>query len=114
LSLLKEHNIGVLVRGAVAKGMLIDKPAQEYLGYSEQETARARSLVKDISNKDLTAAQVALQFALRGPAVYSVAAGMRTMEQLEENTAKEVASLTEAQYQQLYTALPPNQYQAHR
>ena len=114
LSLLKDHNIGVLVRGAVAKGMLIDKPAQEYLGYSEQETARARALVKDISNKDLTPAQVALQFVLRNSAVYSVAAGMRTMEQLKENTAKGVPSLTDAQYHQLYTALPPNQYQAHR
>ena len=114
LSLLKDHNIGVLVRGAVAKGMLIDKPAQEYLGYSEQETARARALVKDISNKDLTPAQVALQFVLRNSAVYSVAAGMRTMEQLKENTAKGVPSLTDAQYHQLYTALPSNQYQAHR
>ena len=114
LSLLKDHNIGVLVRGAVAKGMLIDKPAQEYLGYSEQETARARALVKDISNKDLTPAQVALQFVLRNSAVYSVAAGMRTMEQLKENTAKGVPSLTDAQYHQLHTALPPNQYQAHR
>ena len=42
LSLLNDHNIGVLVRGAVAKGMLIDKPAQEYLGYSEQEISKSK------------------------------------------------------------------------
>ena len=39
-ALLQEKNIGVLSRGALAQGMLVNKPAKEYLGHS-QETITA-------------------------------------------------------------------------
>lgn len=116
LGLLQEHDIGVIVRGAVAKGLLIDKPAKEYLGYSKEQTARgAEAVVKLSSHGRRTSGQTALQFALRGPAVCTVSAGMRTEEQLVDNVgAVEAPGLTEEEYEQLRSALPDKVYEAHR
>jgi len=115
LGLLQEHDIGVIVRGAVAKGLLIDKPAKEYLGYSLEQTARGAKAVVKLSSQGRTAGQTALQFALRGPAVCTVAAGMRTEEQLVDNVGAAGAKvLNEEQYQQLGSVLKPNVYAEHR
>lgn len=115
LGLLHEHDIGVMVRGAVAKGLLIDKPAKEYLGYSDEQVAQAASAVAKLSGQGRTAGQTALQFVLKQPAVYSVAAGMRTEEQLVDNVgAVEAETLSKEQYQQLGSVLKPNVYLDHR
>jgi aryl-alcohol dehydrogenase-like predicted oxidoreductase len=128
LELLRENGIGVMVRGAVAKGLLADKPAMEYLGYSKEEVQQTVDTVQGLGSKVQdsgskvkgsgavrTPAQTALQFALRGPAVCSVVAGMRTEEQLVENVrAVEAPDLTDSEYQKLTTVLGPNVYQAHR
>lgn len=135
LPLLQENNIGVMARGAVAKGLLVDKSLREYLGYSEQEVARLQVAVykllgfgygvrgsghevrgeKSGADNNRTSAQTAIQFALKGPAVCSVVAGMRTEDQLLENAGTvEAANLTEQQYQQLSSTLVPNVYEAHR
>lgn len=37
LDLLNKSDISVITRGTLAKGMLIDKPAKDYLGYSERK-----------------------------------------------------------------------------
>jgi len=115
LPLLEENGIGVLVRGAVAKGLLIDKPAKEYLGYSEEQVARVASAVVQLSGQGRTTGQTALQFVLRAPAVCSVAAGMRTDEQLVDNVgAAEAAGLNGKEYQVLQSILDPKTYTAHR
>ena len=154
LPLLQDNGIGVMVRGAVAKGLLIDKPPKEYLGYSEEEV---RQVVEQVSGSGVrgagsgvrgpgsgvqgassgvqgagsgvrgarsgvqgldsghTPAQVALQFALRGPGVCSVVAGMRTEAQLLENVGAVTAPmLTNDEYQQLQSILTPNTYSDHR
>jgi len=113
--LLQEHDIGVIVRGAVAKGLLIDKSAKEYLGYSLEQTARGAEAVVKLSSQGRTAGQTALQFVLKTPAVCSVAAGIRTEEQLMDNVgATEAEVLNEEQYQQLGSVLKPNVYAEHR
>lgn len=136
LPLLQENGIGVMVRGAVAKGLLVDKPAKEYLGYQEKEVGRVNKVVVRVASSGVrgagsgvqvagfglqvsgagrTPAQTALQFALRGPAVCSVVAGMRTEEQLEENVgAVEVEGLSEEEYQELRSVVEPKVYEAHR
>jgi aryl-alcohol dehydrogenase-like predicted oxidoreductase len=140
LPLLEENNIGVMVRGAVAKGLLVDKPAKEYLEYNDQQVARAAAEVREVTGYRLqdigcrgegrgtreegavsapvnrgTPAQTSIQFTLKGPAVCTVVAGMRTEDQLNENaSAPEAEKLTEPQYQQLLTLLTPNKYTVHR
>jgi len=49
LELLLSAGIGVLVRGAVAKGLLVDKPAAGYLNYSAEEVAKMATAVMAVS-----------------------------------------------------------------
>jgi aryl-alcohol dehydrogenase-like predicted oxidoreductase len=47
--LLKENNIGVLARGTVAQGLLINKPSKPYLNYTEDEIRKAERIVASLS-----------------------------------------------------------------
>ncbi|WP_018627757.1 aldo/keto reductase [Niabella aurantiaca] len=112
LPLLKEHNKGVLVRGALAQGLLIDKPSKEYLGYREEEVKRLHEAIRSLTDR-YTPQQIALQYVLRHPAVTSVAAGVRTLQQLEELLAA-LIPVEEAVLDHLSGRLPPLLYQQHR
>jgi aryl-alcohol dehydrogenase-like predicted oxidoreductase len=115
LSLLGKKNIGVLVRGSVAQGLLVDKPPRSYLGYSEQEVMRAAEAVQSYSNHDRTPAQTAIQFVLHRPEVTSAIVGVRTMEQLKEaggTFSSRMLSATEVDG--LSNSVPLNFYKEHR
>src|ERR1019366_7189527 len=49
--LLEKKHIGVLARGGVAKGLLIDKPAENYLNYNAADTSKAATAVDLLSNE---------------------------------------------------------------
>ncbi len=115
LPLLHENKIGVLVRGSIASGLLIDKLPKPYLNYDEAEVAAASRVIKLISTKDRTPAQTAIQYVLKNPAVTSAIIGIRTMEQLieaVETTNK--APLTGEEMRILNGAIPVNFYTQHR
>lgn len=115
LKLLQENNIGVLVRGSVASGLLVNKKAKPYLNYTEKQIAEAANAIKSISSKDRNAAQTAIQYVLKNPAVTSAVVGIRTMEQLKEAvTTINTPSLTEAEMDILREVIPLNFYQQHR
>ncbi|AHF16184.1 aldo/keto reductase [Niabella soli] len=113
LPLLKANNKAVLVRGAFAQGLLINKPAKEYLGRSAGEVDRIQQLQQELSAKGYTPQQLALNFVLQNPAVTTVVAGIRTDQQLSEllEAAQPVA---EADMEQLSAAIAPNFYKEHR
>lgn len=115
LPLLQQNNIGVLVRGALAQGLLINKPPKAYLNYSIQEVEQAAAAVQSTSNHQRNAAQTALRFVLQHPAISSAVAGIRTMQQLEE--AVGVLSsplLTEEEITLMGEVVQPNKYEQHR
>ena len=114
-SLLKEHNIGVLARGTVASGLLVDKPAKEYLGYSAKQVSDTANSVQLISGESRSAAQTAIQFALHQTAIASAVVGIRTREQLNEalNIFK-TPLLTEREIDILSQSVKPNYYTDHR
>lgn len=115
LDLLHQKNIGVVTRGSVAQGLLIDKPPKDYLGYSRAEVAKAASAVRSLSGTQRTPAQTAIQYVLQHPAITSAIVGIRTMEQLQE--AVEVANLnplSEEDRLLLQNAITPHQYAEHR
>lgn len=115
LSLLQQHNIGVLARGSVAQGLLIDKPAKDYLNYTPQQVEQAASAVQAVSNKKRNAAQTALQFALQYPAITSAVTGIRTMQQLEEAVETlNTPLITETEMSLVQNAIPVNYYEQHR
>jgi aryl-alcohol dehydrogenase-like predicted oxidoreductase len=115
LNLLQQNNIGVLVRGALAQGLLVDKTAKEYLGHSETEIAGAAQQLQGVAVTTHTAAQAAVQFVLQHPAITSAVVGVSRMQQLSEIAATtEKAALTQENMELLRTALPPKVYEQHR
>jgi aryl-alcohol dehydrogenase-like predicted oxidoreductase len=115
LNLLHTKNIGVVTRGSVAQGLLVDKPAREYLNYSAGQVASAAAAVRSVSGKDRTAAQTAIQFVWQHPAITSAIVGIRTMDQLEEAVnAIDAPRLSETERQLLQNSIPPAYYAEHR
>lgn len=115
LPLLQKHNIGVLARGALAKGLLAGKPSTGFLNYSKEEVQKAADAVKNMAGTKQTQSQTALRFVLDNPAISSAVTGIRTMEQLEEiATAWKNTALSAAESALLQEVLPVNKYEEHR
>ena len=67
------------------------------------------------SETQRNAAQTALQFVLQHPAVSSVVAGIRTLQQLEEAVeAVKSPGITEVEMKRLRESIVANQYEQHR
>jgi aryl-alcohol dehydrogenase-like predicted oxidoreductase len=114
LELLNKNSISVLVRGSLASGLLIDKPAKSYLNYSEQDVTMLVQAMKNVSQSKRSLTEIALNFALAPAAVASAVVGMRTEGQLKDVlkaastlplTARELGALQ---------VIPVNTYQDHR
>lgn len=113
LDFLKENAVGVLARGSLAQGLLVDKPLNPYLDHSEKEVEKAVKGVHFIGEEKSPTA-VAINFVLRHPAVSSAVAGIRTREQLEAAVQVPDMKLTEFEYNFLRDAIGKNKYTDHR
>lgn len=113
--LLMEHRIGVLARGTVAGGLLVDKPAKDYLDYSLKQVSDTANSVQLLSGESRSAAQTSIQFTLHQPAVSCAVVGIRTKEQLNEalNIFK-TPLLTEREIDNLSQSVKINYYTDHR
>jgi aryl-alcohol dehydrogenase-like predicted oxidoreductase len=115
LDLLHHHNIGVLVRGSVARGLLVDKPAESYLNYSAVQVEAAAQVLAKVARSKKNRAAAAIRFVLQHPAVATAVVGIRTPTQLEQAlTVPDMPMLTPAQLQKLRDSVPVNQYVEHR
>lgn len=115
LPLLRAEGIGVLARGGLAKGLLVDKPAIPYLDHATTVVTRAADVLHSLSGTKRHPAATALQFVLENPAVTSAVTGLRTMEQLEEAVAAIKAPwLTAQEVETLRGLVPVNYYDHHR
>jgi aryl-alcohol dehydrogenase-like predicted oxidoreductase len=115
LPLLQQHGISVVTRGSVAQGLLIDKPAKEYLKYSTEQVGKAAQSIKSLSGEKRSAMQTALQFVLQHSAVTSAVVGIRTMEQLKEAIATiDTPELINPELDFLKQSIPVNYYEDHR
>lgn len=115
LDLLKQNNIGVLARGALAKGLLVDKPSEAYLTYSPDQVLKVRDNVRAVSDNQRSATETALKFVLQHKAITSAVVGIRTEQQL--NALQHVSnapSLSAEILEQLRSSVEPNVYDQHR
>jgi len=113
--ILQDHGVGVLVRGAVAQGILVNKPAKTYAGRSAEQATAARDLVHRHSANNRTAAQTSIQFVLNHPAVSSAIVGISTLDQLHEAVKVfDISWLTAQETSEMKTGLQPNFYTEHR
>ncbi len=115
LDLLQQHNIGILARGSVAGGLLVNKPAKPYLDYGAEEVKKAADAIKAISSDSRQQAQTAIRFVLQHEAILAAVVGIRTKEQLEEAVqAINTKELTEKEMKALQESVPVNRYEQHR
>ncbi len=122
LDLLHEHNISVIARGPMAKGMLttnglaqVEKKGQNgYLDYSYGELKGVVSRFLELA-KDRTANAIALQYVLQHPALATAVFGASSIEQLEANLRYGHSKpLDDDLYKELQAISKPNVYDAHR
>ncbi len=114
LPLLKKNEIGVLARGSIAGGLLVNKHAKSYLGYGEEEVKKAAEAIKSISGRERTPAQTAIGFVLANNAITSAIVGIRTYAQVEEMISLfQTPLLTNEEMQMLSFVLDPNKYTQH-
>jgi aryl-alcohol dehydrogenase-like predicted oxidoreductase len=122
--LLEEHNISVIARGPVAKGMLTERPLEMvnesvkehgYLDYTYAELQMLLPQIKEKMRKNRTLTATALQFCLTHPVVAAVIPGASSLEQLKENiSAASAPSLTTEEYEWLKQQTKTSVYHAHR
>lgn len=114
-NLLAENDIGVLARGTMAGGLLVDKPAKIYLNYTEKQVADAANSIKLLSGEIRSRSQTVQQFVLHNKTVTCAVAGIRTMDQLNEAIATTATpQLTEGELQTLSQSIKINYYDQHR
>jgi aryl-alcohol dehydrogenase-like predicted oxidoreductase len=115
LPFLQENQVGVLARGTLAKGLLINKPPANFLNYTADEVERAALAIKALSGKQVNPSDGAIQFVLDHGAVSSAVIGIRTETQLEQALAAgRSLPLSAVQRQSLQNVLPINRYIEHR
>lgn len=115
LDLLQQHQVGVLARGSLAGGLLINKQPQDYLGHFATVVEKAAAAIKDQTITHRDNVQTAIRYVLSHPAISSVVVGVRTPQQLQEALLVPAApDLTEAEITALRTAVPANFYEQHR
>jgi aryl-alcohol dehydrogenase-like predicted oxidoreductase len=120
LPLLHEHNISVVTRGPLAKGLLSEKllsKASEkgYLDYSYQELNAILPRLKERLGANRSFTEVALQYNLANPAVASVVAGASSPEQIRSNAAAvRSKALTDEEVAFIKEVTKPSVYMQHR
>lgn len=115
LELLREHQISVLVRGSLASGLLIDKPAKSYLTHSAAVVAGASAAVQQAATGGASKTSVALGYVRHHPAVTSAVVGIRTGTQLTDAVeAARHATLDASSLQALQQSAPQLVYDQHR
>jgi aryl-alcohol dehydrogenase-like predicted oxidoreductase len=115
LSLLQQKNVGVLSRGSVAQGLLVNKPAKEYLTFSVEEVKKAAATIHLISGNNRNSAQTAIRFVLHHPAITSAIIGIRTMDQMVEAVQTiHTPLLSKPEFELLQQSVKAIIYQQHR
>ncbi|MFC0216628.1 aldo/keto reductase [Paenibacillus chartarius] len=119
LDLLEQHNISMIARGPVAKGLLADgglsklKP-DGYLDYTADELRPLLGKFAALPHEG-SLAQTAIRFSLAHPAVASAIPGASTVEQLIHNVgAARLDELRPDQIVQLKELTKANVYTSHR
>ncbi|MBN3519784.1 aldo/keto reductase [Algoriphagus lutimaris] len=103
----------VLVRGSFAKGMLISKPAGEYLDRSVEEVKAMKGIIQE---SGFSPEAFLIKFGLLPTAVGSLIIGTSAIEQVQKMLKgyEESLTLPESIISDLKEKFSPNYYQQHR
>lgn len=110
--LLENTETKVLVRGAFAKGLLINKPEADFLNFSKAQVAQIRGA---ISESSVMPEAVLIRYGLTQPAVGSLILGVSSVTQVRNlvKGIKESPSVPEELIRRLQADFPANRYTDH-
>jgi aryl-alcohol dehydrogenase-like predicted oxidoreductase len=115
LTFLNQHQVGVLARGTLAKGLLVSKKAEPYLNYTTGQVADLSTAVKNTLVYERTAESISIQYVLNNPAVTSAVVGIRTKEQLLKAVAVPSSEpISKMELENITGRITPNFYDLHR
>lgn len=111
--LLEKSETRVLVRGALAKGILIDKPAIAFLDFSKEKVAEIKT---EIQSQGFSPESVLIRFGLVEKSVSSLAIGASSVDQVEKirKGYAESKTIPVDLILNLKQKFTPNLYQDHR
>jgi aryl-alcohol dehydrogenase-like predicted oxidoreductase len=111
---LQQAGRGVLVRGALAKGLLAGRPPQSYLDHSADQVATVQTeMLKQVSKQDLPG--LALAYCLNSSTVTSVVLGASKPEQISDSLAAwQRVKAMDIDFHQLAKVVPFYDYTQHR
>jgi aryl-alcohol dehydrogenase-like predicted oxidoreductase len=112
LPLAVQHNVGIMARTPLARGLLTGKfrvgepiPAEQHWRRPRGDQLQLRleriEQLRFLERPGQTLGQAALRFVLANPAVHCVVPGARTVEQLASNVSAADADLTSAELAQI-------------
>lgn len=116
-SLLEERGVSIVVRGVLAKGVLINKPIEPFLQYSSGEVAH---IVRNLANLSKRIGKdnmiVALSYVLSNAAVATALVGVSTKLQLDEliRAKAQIIKLSDSDKQVLLEGVRSLYYTEHR
>lgn len=89
LQVLMQNEIGVMARGTVAGGLLLDKPARDYLDIPASKISQVQKDIRKNTADNRPLHEAAVKYVTSHPAVVTAVMGIRTIQQLDEavNTA---------------------------
>lgn len=110
---LEKTNTRVLVRGAFAKGILIDKALAGFLDFPKERVAEIKSEIKTLG---FSPEAVLIRYGLVEKAVSSLIIGASSVDQIKKISKgyEESKAIPEALIQGLKNKFTPNLYQDHR
>jgi aryl-alcohol dehydrogenase-like predicted oxidoreductase len=118
--IIKEHQVSVIARGPLAKGLLTEKSLEDkitskgYLTYSESELKNVLPNLEQVDPTH-TMTELALQYCLHSEVVSAVIPGASKLEQLIENAeAGSAERLSQQTYEKLQTLTKFDKYELHR
>ncbi|MBP2077792.1 aldo/keto reductase [Oceanobacillus polygoni] len=123
LDLLHSHEISVLARGPLAKGMLSNdaekvmerKGKEGYLDYSYKELLGVQQGISELMQHKSSQNTLALQYVQKHPAIATAVFGASRVEQVKENVEHEESQqLSNEEYNQLKQMTKANVYTDHR
>ncbi len=111
--MLEKTSTRVLVRGALAKGILIDKPVTSFLDFPKEKVAEIKA---EILQLGYSPEAVLIRFGLIEKAVSSLVIGASSVAQVEKlrKGFEESLSIPDDLIWQLKQKFPANQYREHR
>jgi len=116
LDLIRNHDVSIITRGTLAKGLLCGKPAKPYLDHSAEAVAKASRVVERIAvNEKDTPSRIACRYVLQSDVIASAVIGFRTAEQVKSILdGGNLSKLDKNDYESLMRSVPAKTYQNHR